>query len=74
MINKRVYKQLLTETIVPEMLTGEDKVKAYYRLESYVNDNIPQKLYRYRRCKDDAMNIVLMRSIKMNCGFLMVRA
>lgn len=52
MINKRVYKQLLTETIVPEMLTGEDKVKDYYRLESYVNDNIPQKLYRYRRCNE----------------------
>lgn len=52
MINKRVYKQLLTETIVPEMLTREDKVKAYYQLESYVNDNIPPKLYRYRRCNE----------------------
>lgn len=49
MINKTVYKQLLTETIVPEMLTEEDKIKAYHRLVSYVKDNIPKKLYRYRR-------------------------
>ena len=40
------------DTIVPEMLTEEGKMKAYNRLVSYVSDNIPKGLYRYRCCNE----------------------
>ena len=49
---RRTFKQLLDETIVPEGMIDVEQFNRFERLNEYVNAIIPKKLFRYRECSE----------------------
>ena len=49
---RRTFKQLLDETIVPEGMLDVEQLNRFERLNEYVNAIIPKKLFRYRECSE----------------------
>lgn len=46
------YKQIIDDTVVPAILSYEEKNEKYKSLIQYVNRLLPCKLYRFRTCKE----------------------
>ena len=53
MENKRSeFKKLLEETVIPEVMSYEEREPLLKPLLEYVHSIIPQKLFRYRYCSE----------------------
>lgn len=46
------YKELILALVVPENLSDEEKIKRYQPLADFLKANSPDKLYRFRSCKE----------------------
>lgn len=50
------YKEMVHSIVVPESLSDEEKRKRYQPLLNYLNTSTPNKLYRFRSCKERAFH------------------
>lgn len=51
-MNKREFSQLLYETSFDSTATVDDVVRLLSPLRSWIKENVPKRLFRYRECKD----------------------
>lgn len=49
---RRIFKKLLEETVIPEVMSYEEREPLLKPLLEYVHSIIPQKLFRYRDCSE----------------------
>ena len=49
---RRVFKKLLEETVIPEVIPYEERKPLFKPLIEYVHSITPQKLFRYRDCSE----------------------
>ena len=50
------YTKIIHNLVVPETLSDEEKGKSYEPLMDYLKSNTPDKLFRFRRCKERTFN------------------
>lgn len=50
------YKKIIQNLVVPEAFSDEEKQKRYQPLKDYLKENIPNKLFRFRGCKERAFD------------------
>jgi len=50
------YMKMIRSIVVPEILSEEEKGKQYQPLVDYLNAKTPDKLYRFRSCKERAIH------------------
>ena len=55
-ITNHNYKEMVHSIVVPESLSDEEKRKRYQPLLNYLNTSTPNKLYRFRSCKERAFH------------------
>lgn len=46
------YKQLIEDTVVPSRLSKEEKMERYKSIAIVVNEKMPSRLYRFRKCSE----------------------
>lgn len=46
------YKEMIHNLVVPENLSDEEKSKRYQPLIDFLKANTPDKLFRFRSCKE----------------------
>ncbi len=74
-MNTARFEHLLNNTVVPSNISHEEQLKRYAPITSYVNSNLPEQLYRFRRCSDNDLEAFLKDQIwvsaakNMNDGF-----
>ena len=50
------YKNIIHNTIVPEMLSTEEQEGKYATLVKFLGRNIPEHLYRFRKCDENSIS------------------
>ncbi len=58
-MNTARFEHLLNNTVVPSNISHEEQLKRYAPITSYVNSNLPEQLYRFRRCSDNDLEAFL---------------
>ena len=46
------YKDMINSTVVPGILSFEEKNKLYQPINDFLNSETPEKLYRFRKCSE----------------------
>ena len=74
-MNTARFEHLLNSTIVPSNIPHEEQLKICAPVIAYVNSNLPDRLYRFRKCSDINLEAFLKDQIwvsaakNMNDGF-----
>lgn len=51
-MTEQAYRDMINNTVVPESLSQEEQEKCYQPLANFLQENIPERLYRFRECSE----------------------
>jgi len=51
-LNQKEYERIIEKTVIPGLNTAEEQEKGLNDLQTYINKQLPKRLYRYRTCSE----------------------
>ena len=67
-MNRKEYSQLINNTVVPSFMSEEEKHERYTPITTAVNQILPRKLYRFRKCSEQAMSAFMRDELWFSSG------
>lgn len=74
-MNREEFATILYDTVVPSNLSEEAKSKKFEKIGQFVSSNLPERLFRYRRCDERSIEAFYKNQVwastseSMNDGF-----
>lgn len=67
-MNKKIYKEIIENTIVPSNITSDEKIIRYERITQFMNQNTPKRLYRFRSASEQNISAFYKDEIWFSSG------